>query len=101
MSEPAREFPNAVVVLKYNAAGTLLWKQNIPIEFVAGSSSGYSFNLRSEVDKAGNLYIGTSSTGQMGFVLIKLNPFWCGCYSIMISRRLAAPMVSVRCDFRG
>lgn len=70
----SQEFPNAVVVLKYNAAGTLLWKQNIPIEFVAGSSSGYSFNLRSEVDKAGNLYIGTSSTGQMGFVLIKLNP---------------------------
>jgi hypothetical protein len=65
----SQEFPNAVVVLKYNAAGTLLWKQNIPIEFVAGSSSGYSFNLRSEVDNAGNLYIGTSSTRSNGICI--------------------------------
>lgn len=67
-----REYPSAVVVLKYNAAGTLLWKKNITLTISV--SSLISFNLRSETDNAGNLYIGTVATSPSGFVLIKLNP---------------------------
>ena len=32
------------------------------------------FNLKSEVDNNGNLYIGTVAASPSGFVLIKLNP---------------------------
>lgn len=64
--------PNAVVVLKYNSAGTLLWKKNIPMSIFVNSS--VSFSLRSEVDNIGNLYIGTVAASPSGFVLIKLNP---------------------------
>src|SRR6185295_17463902 len=31
------EYPNAVVVLKYNASGALQWKQNISLSYVVGS----------------------------------------------------------------
>ena len=68
------EYPNAVVVLKYNPSGTLLWKQNIDLSYVVGSLTGLTFNLKSEVDNNGNLYIGTASTSPSGFVLLKLNP---------------------------
>jgi hypothetical protein len=68
----SRDRPNAVVVLKYDAAGTLLWKKNITMSIFVNST--VSFNLRSEVDNSGNLYIGTVATSPSGFVLIKLNP---------------------------
>src|SRR6476620_3042737 len=68
------EYPNAVVVLKYNPSGTLLWKQNIDLSYVVGSSTVLAFNLKSEVDDNGNLYIGTAGTSPSGFVLLKLNP---------------------------
>ena len=68
------EYPNAVVVLKYNPSGILLWKQNINLGYVVGSSTGLAFNLKSEVDNNGNLYIGTAGTSPSGFVLIILNP---------------------------
>ena len=68
------EYPDAVVVLKYNASGTLLWKQNISLSYIVGSSTGLAFNLKSEIDNNGNLYIGTAGTSPSGFVLIKLNP---------------------------
>ena len=61
----SRDRPNAIVVLKYNASGTLLWKKNISMVFSS---------LKSEVDKNGNLYIGTVAASPSGFVLIKLNP---------------------------
>ncbi len=67
------EYPNAIVVLKYDAAGILLWKKNIDLFYVVGSSTGKKFNLKSELDKKGNLYIGTAGTSPSGFVLIKLN----------------------------
>jgi hypothetical protein len=66
------EYPSAIVVLKYNAAGTLLWKKNITMSFFVNSM--VSFGLRSEVDNSGNLYIGTVAVNPSGFVLIKLNP---------------------------
>ncbi|MFZ4707469.1 MAG: GEVED domain-containing protein [Bacteroidales bacterium] len=67
----SRDYPSAIVVLKYNAAGTLLWKKNISLSVLVNSS--LSFNLRSEVDNAGNLFIATVATTPSGFVLIKLN----------------------------
>ena len=66
------QYPNAVVVLKYSATGTLLWKNTISMTISVTSS--ISFNLRSEVDNNGNLYIGTVATSPSGFVLIKLDP---------------------------
>jgi hypothetical protein len=68
----SRDRPNAIVVLKYNSAGTLLWKKSISMSIFVSSSVG--FNLRSEVDSNGNLYIGTVATSPSGFVLIKINP---------------------------
>ena len=48
------EYPNAVVVLKYTPEGTLLWKQNIDLSYVVGSSTGKRFNLESDLDKNAN-----------------------------------------------
>ncbi len=67
------EYPSALVVLKYNTSGTLLWRRTINLAYVIGSSTGYSFNLKSEVDDNGNLFIGTAGTSPAGFVLIKIN----------------------------
>jgi len=67
------EYPSAVVVLKYNSSGILQWKQIISLYYVVGSSSGFSFNLKSEMDNNGNLYIGTAGTSPSGFVMLKLN----------------------------
>lgn len=72
-------FPNAIIVLKYDAAGNLQWKfilegsygLTIPLSFSA-------LQFRSELDASGNLYVGTSGTiaGNTtgGFILVKLNP---------------------------
>jgi hypothetical protein len=68
----SRDRPNAVVILKYDASGALLWKKSISMSIFVNSSIGFS--LRSEVDSNGNLYIGTVATSPSGFVLIKLNP---------------------------
>ncbi|MGZ5191848.1 MAG: hypothetical protein ACXWCZ_12615, partial [Flavisolibacter sp.] len=68
----SRDRPSAIVVLKYNASGTLLWKKNISMNIFVKSM--VSFNLRSQVDNNGNLYIGTVAVKPSGFVLIKLNP---------------------------
>jgi len=70
-SSNGREYPSAIVVLKYNTSGTLLWKKNISLSVLVNTT--ISFNLRSEVDAIGNLYIGTVATTPSGFVLIKLN----------------------------
>ena len=67
------EYPNAIVVIKYNDAGALLWRQVIPLFYTVGSSSGFSFNMKSEVDNNGNIYIGTAGTSPSGFVMMKLN----------------------------
>ncbi len=67
------EYPNAVVIIKYDASGNKKWKRNIALSYVVGSSTGLAFNLRSEIDSKNNLYIGTAGTSPSGFVLIKLN----------------------------
>ena len=66
------QYPNALVILKYNPAGTLLWKNTIAMTFFVNTF--ISFNLRSEVDANGNLYIGTVASSPSGFVLVKLAP---------------------------
>lgn len=78
-SQAPYHFPNAIVVLKYDAAGNLLWKFILPGSF--GLTIPYSYSalqFRSEVDLNGNLYVATSGniTGNatQGFVLLKLNP---------------------------
>ena len=68
------EYPNAVMVLKYNSTGTLLWKKYVDLSYIVGSSTGMRFNLESEIDNKGNIYIGTAGTSPAGFVLMKLNP---------------------------
>ncbi|MBK9399733.1 MAG: T9SS type A sorting domain-containing protein [Bacteroidetes bacterium] len=68
------EYPSALVVLKYNTSGALQWRRTINLAYVVGSSTGYSFNLRSEVDNNGNIFIGTAGTSPAGFVLVKINP---------------------------
>lgn len=65
-------YPNAIVVLKYSPSGTLLWKNTISMSILVNSF--ISFNLRSEVDNNGNLYIGTVAASPSGFVLLKLDP---------------------------
>lgn len=72
-SSGIQEYANAIVVLKYNPSGVLLWKNTIP---VTASTVGISpsFTLRSEVDADGNLYIGTSQLTPYGLTLIKLSP---------------------------
>jgi len=73
------EFPNAVIVLKYDPDGNLLWKFILPGSYgltVGLSSSPLKF--RSEIDANGNLYVGTSGiiegNSTTGFILVKLNP---------------------------
>ncbi len=68
----SQQFPNALVVLKYSPSGALLWKNTIPMSIFVNSF--ISFNLRSEVDINGNLYIGTVASSPSGFVLLKLDP---------------------------
>lgn len=71
-------FPNAIVVLKYDPAGNLQWKFILEGSF--GLTIPYSYSalrFRSELDANGNLYVGTSGTitgnATSGFVLVKLN----------------------------
>lgn len=64
-------YPNALVVLKYDPAGNLLWKNTIPMTFFVNHIT--AFNMRSEIDNAGNIYIGTVATAPAGFVLVKLD----------------------------
>lgn len=66
------EYPDAVIAVKYSPAGAFLWKRVIPITVLVGSSIP-AFNLRSEVDVSGNLYIGTAGAPSVGLVLVKLN----------------------------
>ncbi|HRH47655.1 MAG TPA: GEVED domain-containing protein [Panacibacter sp.] len=77
-SQPPYEFPNAIIVLKYDPDGNLLWKFILPGSF--GLTIAYSYSplkFRSEIDANGNLYVGTSGiiTGNSvaGFVLVKIN----------------------------
>jgi hypothetical protein len=63
------DYPNAIVALKYNSTGTLIWKTVIPISILINSTT--SFDCRSVVDASGNLYIGTAITN--GATLFKLD----------------------------
>lgn len=64
-------YPDALVILKYDPAGNLLWKNTIPMSFFVNST--YSFNMRSEVDNNGNIYVGTVAVTPAGFVLLKMD----------------------------
>ncbi len=66
------EYPDAVVGVKYNASGSLIWRQTVPISTLIGAQHP-GFSLKSEVDNNGNLYIGTTAAVPSGFVFIKLN----------------------------
>ena len=68
----SRDYPNAIVILKYHPSGSLLWKKNIAVSVLVGRSIPV-FNLRSEIDNLGNIYIGTVAASPAGFVLCKLN----------------------------
>lgn len=59
----------AVIVLKYNADGDLLWKKVVsPASYLVG------MNLRCETDSNGNLYVGACGLlGLPGFALIKFD----------------------------
>jgi hypothetical protein len=64
------EYPDAVISMKYNSSGVLLWKNIYPVSVLVGTSIP-SLNMRSEVDSQGNLYIGTVAVTPAGFNLIK------------------------------
>ncbi len=63
------DYPSAIVAIKYNSAGTLLWRTVIPISILINSQT--SFDCRSVVDANGNLYIGTAIS--VGVTLYKLD----------------------------
>lgn len=78
-TQPPYRYPNAMIVLKYDAAGNLLWKYILPGSY--GITLPYSssrFIFRSELDAQGNLYMCTSGniSGNpvSGFILVKINP---------------------------
>ena len=59
----------AIIILKYDADGTQLWKQVVsPVNYLTGMS------LRCELDNSGNLYVGACGVGALpGFALIKFD----------------------------
>jgi Secretion system C-terminal sorting domain/Fibronectin type III domain len=65
-------YPNALVILKYDPTGNLLWKNTIPMSIFVNNV--ISFNMRGEVDGNGNLYIGTVAASPSGFIFIKMDP---------------------------
>ncbi|MBE0648056.1 MAG: T9SS type A sorting domain-containing protein [Bacteroidales bacterium] len=67
------EYPDAIVAMKYSPSGTLQWKQTVPVSVLIGSQHP-GFNMRSEVDYNGNLYIGTAAANPSGFILVKIDP---------------------------
>lgn len=67
------EYPDAVLAMKYSPSGMLLWKQTVPVSVLIGSQHP-GFNMRSEVDNNGNLYIGTAAANPSGFILVKIDP---------------------------
>lgn len=66
------EYPDAIVAVKYNAAGSMQWRQTIPVSTLIGSQHP-GFNLQGVVDNSGNVYIGSTAAVPSGFVFIKLN----------------------------
>lgn len=66
------EYPDAVVALKYDPDGNLLWKQIIPVSVLVGFPHP-TFQAQCEPDSLGNLYIGTAAASPSGFILIKLD----------------------------
>jgi hypothetical protein len=66
------DYPNAIVAIKYNPSGGLLWKTIIPINITITSLN--RFNTKSVIDSSGNLYIGTAINAPDGAVLYKLDP---------------------------
>ena len=73
-SSGIQEYADAIVVLKYSPTGVLLWKRNLEVTISTVVQTA-SFQLRSEVDDEGNLYIGTSVLfPNTGLTLIKLSP---------------------------
>jgi len=78
-TQPPYEFPNAIIVLKYDPDGNLLWKFILPGSFgLTAGLSGSPLKFRSEIDANGNVYVGTSGTitgnATAGFILVKINP---------------------------
>ena len=66
------EYPDAIIALKYSSGGVLLWKQLIPIAMLIGSQHP-AFNVRSEVDINGNLYIGSFAATPSGVIFAKID----------------------------
>lgn len=67
------EYPDAVVAMKYNPTGLLLWKKEIAVSVPVGIQHPV-FNLRSETDQSNNVYIGCVAAEPSGFILIKIDP---------------------------
>lgn len=66
------EYPDAIIALKYSPEGVLLWKQLIPVTLLIGSQHP-GFNVRSEVDANGNLYIGSFAANPSGVIFAKID----------------------------
>jgi hypothetical protein len=59
-------YTDSIIVLKYNSAGTEIWRTSIAHPFPSG------IPLRSEIDEFGNLYMGTIASN-IGFNLMKID----------------------------
>ena len=66
------EYPDAIIALKYSPEGVLLWKQTIPVTMLIGSQYP-AFNVRSEVDINGNLYVGSFAATPSGAIFAKID----------------------------
>lgn len=66
------EYPDAIIALKYSPGGELLWKQLIPMTMLIGMQHP-GFNVRSEVDLNGNLYIGSFAANPAGVIFAKID----------------------------
>lgn len=69
---------NALIVLKYTPAGSLIYKKTIDGSFSYFNNSQYWTKVSSQVDAAGNIYIGVAGTVtgyvNSGFNVLKISP---------------------------
>ena len=65
------DYPNALIALKYDPSGQLLWKKEIPISITITTLN--RFNASGVMDNDDNLYIGTVINSPEGATLYKID----------------------------
>ena len=69
---------NALIVLKYDPAGSLIYKRIFPGSYSYFNNSQYWTHVSSQMDNNGNVYIGTAglvgSSANSGYNVVKVSP---------------------------